>query len=252
MSNLRAKRELLAAALLERQTRAKRNRLSLMFPGETALAPDGHVYHARGLYAKHMEFFRLGATEWERAFIAGNRVGKTFGAGGYETALHLTGRYPDWWSGRRFDKPIDALVAGITTDETRDVIQHVLVGPPEDRAAWGTGLIPHDALRRTQQGEVDASVKRGVADALDVVQVRHVSGGWSRLQFRASDQGREKFQGTARDLVWFDEEPTMAVYGEGRMRVMTKKGLIICTFTPLKGLSEVALTFLPHIAPGAA
>ena len=31
----------------------------------------------------------------ERAMMAANRVGKTWGAGGYETALHLTGRYPD-------------------------------------------------------------------------------------------------------------------------------------------------------------
>ena len=26
-------------------------------------------------------------------------------AGGFEAAIHATGRYPDWWKGKRFDKP---------------------------------------------------------------------------------------------------------------------------------------------------
>jgi len=58
----------------------------------------------RELYPKHLEFFRAGAAHKERAFIAGNRCGKTV-AGGYETTLHLTGLYPDWWEGRRFACP---------------------------------------------------------------------------------------------------------------------------------------------------
>ena len=41
-----------------------------------------------------------------------DRVGKTEGAGGFELALHLTGRYPDWWAGRRFDRPVSAWACG--------------------------------------------------------------------------------------------------------------------------------------------
>lgn len=33
---------------------------------------------------------------------------------------------------------------------------------------------------------------------------------------------------------------------------MTTGGIVICTFTPLKGLSAVALAFLPHLAPAPA
>ena len=60
----------------------------------------------RELYAKQMEFFRAGATYRERCFMAANRVGKTEGTGGYETTLHITGLYPHWWEGRRFEEPI--------------------------------------------------------------------------------------------------------------------------------------------------
>jgi hypothetical protein len=45
----------------------------------------------RELYGKHMEFFWAGSIYRERCAICANRVGKTEGMGGYETALHLTG-----------------------------------------------------------------------------------------------------------------------------------------------------------------
>ena len=59
--------------------------------------PDDGPF-ARDLYPKHRAFFRAGVEHRERCFLAANRVGKTI-AGGYETALHQTGLYPDWWDG---------------------------------------------------------------------------------------------------------------------------------------------------------
>jgi phage terminase large subunit-like protein len=232
--------------------RRRRNRLICYYPDEDGEQPDGRFYHARCKYQKQLQFFALGATESERAFMAANRVGKTEGAGGYETALHLTGRYPSWWPGRRFKKPINALCAGLSTDETRDVMQTKLVGKPERRVEWGTGLIPWDAMDRRSNGDIEADMKTGVRNAIDVMPIKHESGGWSTLQFRSNDQGREKFQGTERDVVWFDEEPDEGVYEEGKMRTMTTYGLVMLTFTPLKGLSKVALRFLPDMAPVAA
>jgi hypothetical protein len=41
----------------------------------------------------------------ERLLMADNQLDKTI-AGGFEAAMHATGRYPDWWQGRRFDKPM--------------------------------------------------------------------------------------------------------------------------------------------------
>ena len=76
----------------------------------------------RELYARHMEFFRLGARPGfnERGFMAANRVGKTWGAGGYELTLHLTGEVPQWWVGRRFRHPVDAWAASDTAKASRE------------------------------------------------------------------------------------------------------------------------------------
>lgn len=170
--------------------------------------------------------------------MAANRVGKTI-VGAYETTLHMTGDYPPWWEGRRFDEPVDIWVASDSSQTTRDIVQTELLGPHEDR---GTGMVPYHAI-------ADISPARGIPDAVDTMLVKHVSGKTSRCGFKAYDQGREKFQGTKKHLIWLDEEPPAAVYDECMIRLMTTDGLMLATFTPLKGLSEVALRFLPHLAP---
>nr|WP_244661951.1 terminase family protein [Mesorhizobium huakuii] len=83
--------------------------------------------------------------------MAGNQLGKTR-AGGAEWAMHLTGRYPQWWQGKVFDTPVRLWAAGVTGEGTRDNPQRVLVGPPQQQAAWGTGMIPADAIRHAIMG----------------------------------------------------------------------------------------------------
>lgn len=193
-----------------------------------------------------MQFFSLGSTKQERCFMAANRVGKTWGAGGYETTLHLTGDYPDWWDGRRFDHPVDAWAAGETAETTRDIVQLALfgVGGEKEEGRLGTGLIPAAAI----VGE--PSRKAGsVSGSLDTATIRHKSGGLSHIGLKAYDQGRAKFQGTAKHVIWLDEEPPLPVYTECLIRLMTTDGLMLVTFTPLLGLSDVALMFLPELAP---
>jgi phage terminase large subunit-like protein len=189
----------------------------------------------RELYPKHLEFFRGGTKYRERLMLAANRVGKTEGVGGYELTLHLTGWYPNWWEGRRFDRPIKAWAAGDTGNTVRDIIQAKLLGPP---AAIGTGLIPGECIQRTTRAP-------GRADAIDSVYVAHKSGGASVLSLKTYEQGRESFQGTEQDIIWLDEEPPLAVYVECLIRTMTTNGMVILTFTPLLGMSEVVLKFLP-------
>jgi Terminase large subunit, T4likevirus-type, N-terminal len=80
-------------------------------------------------YTKQKEFHAAGATHHERLFMAGNQLGKTW-AGGFETAMHLTGRYPDWWQGATFDKAPIIWASGVTSESTRDNPQRVLIGNP--------------------------------------------------------------------------------------------------------------------------
>lgn len=194
-------------------------------------------------YAKQLEFHQNGRTARERLLMAANRVGKTF-CGAAEMAMHLTGRYPDWWLGRRFSGPIEAWAGSDTGETTRDTVQTNLIGPAATASEWGTGAIPADALGRTTR-------RMGVADALDTVEVKHISGSSSLLGFKSYDQGRKKWQGTAKHVVWLDEEPPMDIYMEALTRTTTVQdggvpdmGLIYLTFTPLLGMSEVVRMFL--------
>lgn len=217
----------------ERERRKARRKIDNYYPDDGPLR--------RELYPKHMAFFRAGAEHRERLMLAANRVGKTEGIGGYETAVHLTGEYPRWWEGRRFARPIQAWAAGASNETTRDIVQAKLLGGVTweggNKGVRGTGLVPGDAV-----GKI--AWKQGVNDLVDTVQVKHVSGGWSSLGIKSYQQGRKSFEGTERDLIWCDEEPPLDVYSEALVRTMTTNGLLILTFTPLEGMSEVVLSFL--------
>lgn len=189
----------------------------------------------RELYVKHMEFFRLGAQYKQRLALCANRIGKTEGMGGCEMVYHLTGRYPMWWAGRRFTKPVTAWVAGETAKDVRDSIQLKLCGPISN---LGTGLIPGECIgRHTSKG--------GVPDAFDTIYVTHANGKQSSLAFKSYDQGRESFQAADVDVLWLDEEPPLSIYTEAVTRTMTTLGLVMLTFTPLLGMSETVMQFLP-------
>lgn len=209
----------------------------------------GAPIYARHLYPKHLEFFDAGARYRERCFMAANRVSKTLGGGAYETTCHLTGLYPAWWPGHRFKTPVRAWAAGKTNETTRDIVQATLLGevkPGARKTVTGTGVIPGDEI-----GPI--TWKQGVADLVDTVRVRHVSGGWSMLGLKSYQQGRDSFEGTAQHFIWLDEEPPLDIYGECLIRTATTKGRIALTFTPLEGLSEVVMQFLPQdMRPDAA
>ena len=80
-------------------------------------------------YPKQADFINLGPQKRERMLMAGNQVGKTY-AGAFETACHLTGKYPDWWEGRWFSQPVRGWAAGESSLLVRDVQQRLLCGEP--------------------------------------------------------------------------------------------------------------------------
>lgn len=192
-------------------------------------------------YSKQKEFHAAGNRYRERLFMAGNQLGKTL-AGAAEAAMHLTGKYPDWWEGKRYDKPIVAIAGSESYELTRDGVQRLLVGPPMTEEEWGTGYIP--------KADIISSTRRsGVSGALDSITVRHVSGGSSTLLFKAYEQGRGKWQANTVDYIWFDEEPPEDVYFEGITRTNATQGLIAVTFTPLKGMSSVVARYILEHSP---
>jgi len=186
-------------------------------------------------YPKQLAYFKAGKKHRERLFLAANRVGKTEGVGAFEVTLHLTGKYPDWWEGRRFDHPVKAWAAGDTSKTVRDIGQEKMLGLAGNH---GTGMIPGDLLVYTRP-------KSGIPDAVEIAYVKHVSGENSVLVFKSYDQRREAFQGTEQDVIWLDEEPPLSIYAECLTRTMTTNGLLILTFTPLQGITELVKSFLP-------
>lgn len=193
----------------------------------------------RDLYPRHLEFFADGAQYTERAIVAANRSGKSTAAG-YEMALHLTGEYPNWWVGRRFDRNVTCWASGEDSKSIRESLQLILFGPLD---ALGTGMIPGDNIVGKP------AMARGGVDIIDSCSIKHVSGKTSRLVLKSYEQGREAFQAAKVDVGWCDEEPPLAIYNEFLTRLMSTvpgepNGIMMGTWTPLKGMSEVVMAFL--------
>lgn len=234
----------------KREEQLREQRLYSLFPETGSLRRD--------LYPKQMAFFAAGGDHepmpgcppncdgkghQERALIAANRVGKTM-AVCYELTLHAVGYYPEWWKGRRFKKPITVWVSGEDSKSVRESLQVTLLGPPENQ---GTGLIP-------KANVVSTTARPGVPDAVDTITVKTSWGGNSRIAAKSYDQGREAFQAAAVDVMVFDEEPPSSIYTEGLTRTMSTQpgqpnGIVLCSFTPLSGLSNVVLSYLPGGKP---
>lgn len=244
-------REELALALEEKVRRQHQRRYYELYPDETVLDANGEVaslpgdanvkLYARRLYPKHLEFYEAGKTYRERGAVCANRVGKTL-MGSFEATAHLTGIYHHWWPGRVFTRPTRGWVAGKSNETTRDIVQRALLGEvlgsgPNKRLS-GTGMIPGALLDKPKW-------KAGVADLVDTVRVKHASGGWSLLGFKAYEQGRGSFEGTVQDFIWPDEEPPMDVWTEMVTRTATTNGLLYGTFTPMEGMSETVMLFYP-------
>src|SRR6476660_196815 len=121
-------------------------------------------------YEKQLDFHTAGATHRERLFLAANQSGKTT-AGGMEAAMHVTGRYPADWQGRRFDRPTIGWAAGVTSETCRDTIERILLGRSSAR---GTGAIPKADI-------AELIPSRGVPESCDIARVKHVSGGLSTI-----------------------------------------------------------------------
>jgi len=223
--------EITTADLIAEKERRKFYKLDYYFPEYGPLARSGYIQHTK--FLSDTAKFR------ESCFMAANRAGKSE-TGAYAVAVWLTGLYPDWWDGKRFNRSVDVLVSGETGKLVRDSIQQKLLGKPGE---IGTGMIPRDCI-------IAVRPKAGIPDAIDTVRVKFKGGGESTLQFQSYDQGRTAFQATARDVILEDEEPPIEIHNENLIRTMTTGGIVLLTFTPLKGLSETVLSMQEKQAKG--
>ncbi len=156
-----------------------------------------------------------------RWVFGGNRSGKTE-CGAVETIYMARGIHPY----RKNKKSVFGWVVSLSQQVQRDVAQDKIL----------KYLNPDWIVDITMLSGKKDSPSSGV---IDQIKIKNALGGISIIGFKSCDQGREKFQGSSLDFVWFDEEPPKDVYDECRMRVLDKKGDIFGTMTPLKGLTFI-------------
>jgi phage terminase large subunit-like protein len=174
--------------------------------------------------------------------MTANQIGKST-IGAYITAVHATGKYPEWWEGRRYQKPLYMWAAGVSNDTTRDICQTELFGLAEDEEAWGTGMVPLEYIGQKTR-------KRGATgNTMDSVMVKWhnekgVFQGWSRIGFKSYEMGEEKFFGRPVDFIWLDEQPPSNIYTQCITRTVATKGDVLMTFTPEQGITPVVHQFM--------
>ena len=234
-----------ALKLLERRISERKIYNYRPFGHEDTLYPDGELFKESD-WVKwsnkpwQLDFHNAGKDNSERLLLCANGVGKTI-AGSAETAIHLTGDYPDWWDGHRFEKPPFFWIGSITNETQREITQVALLGQNlgED---LGTGYIPKEKI----VGKVKTR-QAGISDVADQIMVRHSSGGISKAVFKVYEQGWRKWQGAAPDGIYLDEEPDdYRIYEECQTRVIRTNGIIYCALTPLLGETELIRHFIEN------
>lgn len=115
----------------------------------------------------------------------------------------------------------------------RDTAQKELLGPLGEH---GTGMLPAHTLGKFW-------ALQGTPQAVDIIKVKHITGGWSTLGFKNYQQDIGSFMGTAMDVIWLDEECPLDIYNECNIRTATTKGIMLVTFTPLDGLTPMVVNF---------
>lgn len=189
-------------------------------------------------YPPQLRHFAGGATKHQRLLRGGNQVGKSF-ACAFEASLHMTGRYPRWWTGKRFNRPTRGWVVGVTAQLVRDGPQRQLVSKGGE---FGTGTIPLAAFAGRP------TMVPGGTGAIDTLSTTHetdgVKDGVSTATFKSFEQGAAKMQSESVDWIWIDERCGEDVYSELLARTTATDGILFLSYTPLKGGGELTYRFL--------
>lgn len=186
------------------------------------------------------KFFETGKDYSRRGMIAANRSGKTV-ASAYEIACHLTGMYPEWWKGKVWDKPIIAMATGESWEQVAKTLQSKILGCDDIKQSYklGSGSVPRE--------KIDVKSIRADGQNVLAIEIWHTSGGKSKLYFSNYTQQVRHLQGFELDLVLLDEQPPDEIFSELVVRTAAREGQVICSFTPLKGLSGLVRKFWDNI-----
>lgn len=149
-----------------------------------------------------------------RALFWGNRVGKTE-VGAMEVARYLLGEHEY----RDIEPPVEAWVICPSFDAQFETTQPKLLRYIPEKS-----IVHRQHLRGNILSQLMVKTDRGI----------------SRVNFKSYEQGREKFQGAGKRIIWFDEEPPRDIFEECLVRQEAGQPLdIVLTMTPIKGMTWV-------------
>ena len=146
-----------------------------------------------------------------RVLFWGNRVGKTEW-GAQEMVRYLKGEHPV----KLIVPPVEAWCAcpsfELQVETTQKKLEYYL--SPKD---------------------IDGPIRK-IGDVWKSLTIK----GGSKLNFKSYEQGREKFQGVGKRIIWFDEEPPSDIWEECIVRQEAGVPLdIIMSMTPVNGMTWV-------------
>lgn len=166
-------------------------------------------------YKPHAKQFAFHSSEARtRLYIGGNRSGKTVG-GIIEDILWLTGKHP-------FRKtPLPPISGRIVSVDFLNGIARTII---PQLSQW----LPASELKG---GSWDTAYNKELRTlTLD---------NGSFVEFMSYDQDLDKFSGTSRHFIHFDEEPPKDIYTECLLRTVDVGGSIWITMTPVEGMTWV-------------
>lgn len=181
--------------------------------------------HAYVPHEKQIRFHNL--REKGKLYLGGNRSGKTVG-GIVEDIFWLRGEHPY--------RPVPAapIRGRIVTVSFIEGIQKIII--PEI-SKW---LPPSDLINGSWE------------DSYSKAERTLTLANGSTVELMSHDQKLEKFAGTSRHFVHFDEEPPKDIFGECKMRLLDTAGSWWITMTPVEGMTWVYDDlYEPGLIPGS-
>lgn len=158
------------------------------------------------------------STKQGRIYSGGNRAGKTVG-GAAEAVMWLEGRHPV--HSAKFPPPVRGRIVAVDFDRGVE-----LIVKPEIKK-W---ISPNFLIN----GKWEDSYH-------NATRILTLNNG-STVEFMSFDQDVQKFVGTSRHFVWFDEEPPLNIFNECLARLIDTDGMWWLTLTPLQDFSWTADT----------
>ena len=148
------------------------------------------------------------------AYFGANRSGKTT-AGIIKVIIHATGRYPEWWEGRRYER---GTIGRIFAKDFRK----------------GGGILVKKLKEWMPRDAYIGMPKKGNGGIEEYWRIRHASGGESYFDIMTYEQDPYSAEGWDGDYCMFDEPPPRDMYIAAVRGLVDSEGLCWFTLTPLK------------------